>query len=100
MPRPLSPTILPPRLSSLHKDMTKAEARLADNGSEQTVDRLHKDMTKAEARLADNGRKEAPRCLGKGEWFYRIIRFTWSSGDTIGKWYSPRTRTTTRQRVT
>ncbi len=35
--------------------MTKAEARLADNGSEQTVDRLHKDMTKAEARLADNG---------------------------------------------
>ncbi len=39
----------------LHKDMTKAEARLADNGSEQTVDRLHKDMTKAEARLADNG---------------------------------------------
>ncbi len=23
-----------------------------------------------------------------------IIRFTWSSGDTIGKWYSPRTRTT------
>jgi len=26
--------------------------------------------------------------------FYRIIRFTWSSGDTIGKWYSPRTRTT------
>ncbi len=40
--------------------MTKAEARLADNGSEQTVDRLHKDMTKAEARLADNGEAALP----------------------------------------
>ncbi len=25
--------------------MTKAEARLADNGSEQTVDRLHRSMS-------------------------------------------------------
>lgn len=30
----------------------------------------------------------------QGRVVYRIIRFTWSSGDTIGKWYSPRTRTT------
>ncbi|HHK3811301.1 hypothetical protein VUS97_25905, partial [Pseudomonas aeruginosa] len=36
----------------LHKDMTKAEARLADNGSEQTVDRLHRSMSRFDLRTA------------------------------------------------
>ncbi len=31
-------------IDRLHRDMTSREARLAENGSEQTVDRLHKDM--------------------------------------------------------
>ncbi len=35
--------------------MTSREARLAENGSEQTVDRLHKDMGRVDLRLADNG---------------------------------------------
>lgn len=30
----------------------------------------------------------------QGQVVLPIIRFTWSSGDTIGKWYLPRTRTT------
>ncbi|KPD25176.1 hypothetical protein, partial [Pseudomonas aeruginosa] len=39
----------------LHRDMTGREARLAENGSEQTVGRLHKDLGRADLRLADNG---------------------------------------------
>lgn len=42
-------------IDRLHRDMTSREARLAENGSEQTVDRLHKDMGRVDLRLADNG---------------------------------------------
>ncbi|KJJ96980.1 phage infection protein [Pseudomonas sp. 21] len=38
-------------IDRLHKQME--EARVADNGSERTIDRLHKQME--EARVADNG---------------------------------------------
>ena len=39
-------------IDRLHKHMTKAEARLADNGSEQTVDRLHRSMSRFDLRTA------------------------------------------------
>ena len=41
-----------PALAFDVKDMTKAEARLADNGSEQTVDRLHRSMSRFDLRTA------------------------------------------------